>query len=111
IIEQLRGIRCPACIRRPGITVTSCPDAISRALLRQFPNLQRKMRPASTAPTQFDQLPLLHSSGVDEVVTAQTAGIMQSALPVSNPCPECGQELIPGSGCYTCSNCGYSKCG
>lgn len=111
IIEQLRGIRCPACIRRPGITVTSCPDAISRALLRQFPNLQKKVQPATMTPTQFDQLSLLHSSGADEVVTAQTAGIMQSALPVSNPCPECGQELIPESGCFTCSNCGYSKCG
>lgn len=32
IVEQLRGIRCPACIRRPGIKVTSCPDAIARAL-------------------------------------------------------------------------------
>jgi len=26
------------------------------------------------------------------------------------PCPECGQEMVPESGCWTCSNCGFSKC-
>ncbi|NTW05953.1 MAG: vitamin B12-dependent ribonucleotide reductase, partial [Peptococcaceae bacterium] len=32
ITEQIRGIRCPACIRREGVNVTSCPDAISRVI-------------------------------------------------------------------------------
>ncbi|MGE5553802.1 MAG: ribonucleotide reductase N-terminal alpha domain-containing protein [Betaproteobacteria bacterium] len=32
IYEQLRGIRCPACLRRPGVNVTSCPDAIAKAI-------------------------------------------------------------------------------
>lgn len=26
-----------------------------------------------------------------------------------NKCPECGEQLIPDSGCYSCT-CGYSKC-
>lgn len=25
-------------------------------------------------------------------------------------CPECGKVLMPLEGCYTCSDCGYSKC-
>lgn len=25
-------------------------------------------------------------------------------------CPECGVELEVTGGCYTCRNCGYSKC-
>ncbi|HHW13659.1 MAG TPA: adenosylcobalamin-dependent ribonucleoside-diphosphate reductase, partial [Firmicutes bacterium] len=32
IYEQLRGIRCPSCLRRPGVSVTSCPDAIAKAI-------------------------------------------------------------------------------
>jgi ribonucleoside-diphosphate reductase alpha chain len=26
-------------------------------------------------------------------------------------CPECGESLNPEGGCWTCSSCGYSKCG
>ena len=26
-------------------------------------------------------------------------------------CPDCGSELVSESGCLTCKNCGYSKCG
>jgi ribonucleoside-diphosphate reductase alpha chain len=26
------------------------------------------------------------------------------------PCPECGAEMKPDSGCFICTACGYSKC-
>jgi repressor LexA len=29
---------------------------------------------------------------------------------VEKSCPECGQELIPDSGCSYCPICGWSKC-
>ena len=32
IIQQLKGIRCPSCLRQPGVPVTSCPDAIAKAM-------------------------------------------------------------------------------
>ncbi len=32
-------------------------------------------------------------------------------MAVSNKeCPECGEEMIPEGGCWTCPFCGYSKC-
>lgn len=30
---------------------------------------------------------------------------------MKNKCPECGQMLQFGSGCYHCPDCGYGKCG
>jgi len=36
IIEQIRGIRCPACMRREGVNVTSCPDAIARIIKKNI---------------------------------------------------------------------------
>ena len=32
ILDQIKGIRCAACIRREGVKVMSCPDAIARVI-------------------------------------------------------------------------------
>lgn len=34
IVDQLKGIRCPSCLRKEGVKATSCPDAIARCLMR-----------------------------------------------------------------------------
>lgn len=83
IIEQIRGIRCPACIRREGVNVTSCPDAIARAL-------QSVTKASAVAHV-----------GQNEQAAAQQYG----------RCPECGEPMIMESGCHICKSCGYSKCG
>lgn len=83
IIEQIRGIRCPACIRRDGVNVTSCPDAIARAL--------QSVTKAS----------VVTRVGQNEQAAAQHYG----------QCPECGEPMIMESGCHICKSCGYSKCG
>ncbi len=101
IVEQLKGIRCPSTIRRPGMQATSCPDAIAR-VIEKVKNFQ------SDAP----------------------GGVPDAAAEVPNPqagrrwfppesgdtaaarfCPDCGAKLTHEGGCVICRNCGYSKCG
>jgi len=75
IIEQLRGIRCPAALKNPEAEGLSCPDLIGQTL-------------------------------------AKDADIaLQVPEPRVDSCPDCGKELQFESGCITCRNCGYSKCG
>ncbi|WP_300298353.1 vitamin B12-dependent ribonucleotide reductase, partial [uncultured Intestinimonas sp.] len=51
IITQLKGIRCPSCIRQPGIPVTSCPDAIAKAIQKVMKASQKgTIPPAPAAP-------------------------------------------------------------
>lgn len=35
---------------------------------------------------------------------------LKTLLKSVNLCPDCGVELIPSGSCYTCQNCGYSRC-
>ncbi|HOC06605.1 MAG TPA: vitamin B12-dependent ribonucleotide reductase [Bacillota bacterium] len=89
IVEQLRGIRCPACIRRPGVNVTSCPDAIAKALKKSVAN------PAPISLQQF----------------AKERPIASAAATGGGQCPDCGSPIQHEGGCTICLNCGYSHCG
>ncbi|MEG2569875.1 MAG: vitamin B12-dependent ribonucleotide reductase [Clostridia bacterium] len=84
IIKQLKGIRCPSTIRQPGMKVSSCPDAIARAIERVI---------AKTPPKAAE-------------VVAEDTSISQI-----RKCPECGADVEHEGGCVTCRECGYSKCG
>jgi len=88
IIEQLRGIRCTACIRRPGVKVTSCPDAIAKAIKKNFED---------APPISLQQF------------AAEPAAAMESGK--ISKCPECGTEINHEGGCTICLSCGYSHCG
>ncbi len=85
LVEQLRGIRCPACIRREGIKVTSCPDAISKAI--------------SKVETTYNQ------NNAQKEIT----GAKEQAS--NDICPDCGKKVSFQEGCNICLHCGYSKCG
>lgn len=85
IVEQLRGIRCPACIRRPGVKVTSCPDAIAKALKKNVANQ-----------------PGISLQQFAKEVKGQTT---------TSKCPECGDAIQHEGGCIICLSCGYSHCG
>ena len=88
IEDQLKGIHCPACqmAKSKGhqIDGLSCPDIISRTI-KEF---------VDSGWTLCQQ-------------------INEDEKPMTTPgpkCPECGEPLIANSGCYSCVNCGYSKC-
>ncbi len=96
IIEQLRGIRCHSTLRRKGVGVLSCPDAIGRALE------QVKAHINGGTPRAID------SMAVKKAPSMPTAKAKSNA---SNLCPECSHELEAEGGCNICRGCGYSHCG
>lgn len=80
ILDQIKGIRCVACIVDPETWVLSCPDAIGKTIEKYV-----------NGTVRFDM----------NVARGPQALLL---------CPECGGVLIPQDGCATCANCGYSRC-
>jgi len=97
IVEQLQGIRCSACIRREGINVTSCPDAISKVI--------KKYYTADSAQGSKE----LAATFAEVAVKATSATALKGDA--RNTCPECGAAINHEGGCVVCISCGYSKCG
>ena len=91
IIDQLKGIRCPAAIRNKKSQCLSCPDAIATSLKKAIKQLGS---PISIVETDTDYEPI----DEDEEPTKSAA------------CPECGQPIYNAEGCVMCPSCGYSKC-
>lgn len=108
ITEQIKGIRCPACIRREGVNVMSCPDAIARVISKysevgiDFANRQKGTRRAP--------LPLAKENAGQWEKPVEDTVILTGAAP-DNICPECGSQIHHECGCVVCTHCGYSKCG
>ena len=84
IVRQLRGIRCPHPVWQNGKLILSCPDAIALVLQRYIDEKNGKQ------PSQAD---------------------VSAAGTRSDACPECGGQLKHESGCETCMDCGFSRCG
>ncbi len=100
IIEQLKGIRCPAPSWEKGGRIFSCSDAIARVMERRLVKAKREEKdgPPSVTGPLFGAAP----AGV----TAKKK--MASVVGV---CPDCGGALWHVEGCMVCRSCGYSKCG
>ena len=88
VIDTLKSIQCQSCAfakaKGNKIDGTSCPDIISKCLKQSYSSKK-----------------LVSNTKFTKVITQET--------PISNKCPECGQELVHSGGCIQCS-CGYSKC-
>ena len=120
IITQLKGIRCPSCLRQPGVPVTSCPDAIAKAIEKVMRAAQKNDIPPCPSAIQVPAPPM---KSVAPAVPAPQPGVPQDPRTLVSPdmtpaeaklakfCPECGSPLEHEGGCVTCRNCGYSKCG
>ncbi|MBC2723106.1 vitamin B12-dependent ribonucleotide reductase [Desulfosporosinus sp.] len=116
ITEQIKGIRCPACMRREGVNVTSCPDAIARVIRKynevgiDYSDVQKKAKATAleAESTGAVKREATHSEKVAEKVTGKKG---RSKVSAANACPECGKSINHESGCVVCTHCGYSKCG
>lgn len=95
VIDQMKGIRCVSCIRRGGVKVLSCPDAISRAMEKM---LQIQIKEGND---RKEALPAVEVEKDDEFTPSQ---FLRS-------CPECNSTVEIVGRCFSCRSCGYSKCG
>ncbi|OUN13489.1 ribonucleoside-diphosphate reductase, adenosylcobalamin-dependent [Flavonifractor sp. An9] len=100
IIQQLKGIRCPSCLRQPGVPVTSCPDAIAKSL--------EKVLKVSQGNRETVPAPI---SATTKAAPIPRPGMTPAEAKLAKFCPECGAKLEHEGGCVTCRDCGYSKCG
>ena len=99
LIRQLKGIRCPSTIRQQGMAVTSCPDAIAKAI-------EKVMQASKT--NQIPPCPPPMGAGRKG---RPAPDLTPAEAPLAKSCPEGGAPVEPEGGCVTCRNCGYSKCG
>ncbi len=107
IIEQVKGIRCPACIRREGVNVTSCPDAIARVIKEYVELGKGKVNSVKvTSQPAVEEKPVQTKSA--SITNPQKT---RATVAEGNACPECGMGINHESGCVVCTHCGYSKCG
>lgn len=119
LVEQLKGIRCHSTLRKKGLKVLSCPDAIGR-VIEKVNNLHKQGLAAGMLPPIDPQVneaaqPCLNNCSLcshrDDCTHPQRKdnGVY---LPSSGArCPECGSEMEHEGGCVICRACGYSKCG
>lgn len=124
IMEQIKGIRCPACVRREGVAVTSCPDAISR-VLQKYRNVGFSDKKGSPGFVSTDKEEIFFSGilrefsaeaakkgeKISSYATKELSKKAQEELAIAQACPECGMPISHESGCIVCIHCGYSKCG
>jgi ribonucleoside-diphosphate reductase, adenosylcobalamin-dependent len=112
ITEQVKGIRCPACIRREGVSVTSCPDAIAR-VIRKYNEVGINVTNTQTGVQETAPIAKRSSMAAREIsATEKVIGKkVRTGVAPANACPECGKPINHESGCVVCTHCGYSKCG
>jgi ribonucleoside-diphosphate reductase alpha chain len=102
VIEKLKGIRATDSISWDrGLKLYSVPDAIAKALEITLGITSFKTTPFSERGRETGDGRQL---GVAKHPDAKTE--VKPAM-----CKECGENmLVYESGCYTCKNCGYTKC-
>lgn len=102
IIDQLKNISCPACLRLrtkgERLDGQSCPDIIARALQEEYESgfFSMNAHPSIKQETQKA-----------DVTTCEEDGDL-ARFPTL--CPECKTKLKHEGGCVSCDNCGWTKC-
>ena len=95
IINELREARCQGCqeLRKQGKKVSlSCGNAIADALQKAYKEL-------NLIPVKEESKPI--EAKKEQVKVVKTNLLI---------CPECGEQLKSEGRCFSCPNCGFSKC-
>lgn len=99
IIDQLKGIRCPAPSFSKGGVILSCSDAIARVLERN-----RDKIPGLVGIKNGN-----NCIAVEEQVNTEN-NISKLDIGLCPECPDCGSMLEFKEGCAMCNSCGFSRC-
>lgn len=96
IIGELREAKCAGCqeLRKQGKKVSlSCGNAIADALQKAYKELQSAKIASKESEKHVEialKKPQKHANGLT--------------------CPECGEQLKSEGRCFSCPNCGFSRC-
>ena len=102
IIDQLNSCgTCPSyavrtATKRDTSKGSCCPVAIGNALLDMYNAMQTEIGSDEEYEGECKEYEFLGEYNEDEI---------------TNPCPQCGEELTFEGGCNICKSCGWSKCG
>lgn len=103
IIDQLKGIRCPAPAFGKGGVILSCSDAVARVLERNIEKIADL-----TGIESINQK--IKNGTVDAAQIKLNLGGCKSDLGHCPECPDCGAMLEFSEGCVMCPSCGFSRC-
>lgn len=134
LIEQLKGIRCPAVIRinnkKKEIKGLSCPDIIGRMIEKMMEEREKKnihscsedakkkklddeikvdgfIGVADESEDTSEYLTDVHQEERNEVNRVDFNLMKQK---FREKCPDCSESVEADGGCRICKNCGWSKC-
>ena len=97
IIDQLNSTGvCPSyavrtATKRDTSKGSCCPMAVGNALLEMYDEMQRE----------------LNEEVIEEELENKAKKVSKK---ITNPCPQCGEELVAEGGCFSCKACSYSRC-
>ncbi len=136
LVEQLKGIRCTSTIRKPGLTVTSCPDAIGKVIQKVMKLQNGNGNGNGNGHGLSNGSAYDNGNGNGNALTkdhgygnSNNHGLLNedytykyrdtAAMYMDDEdegqgvpaCPDCGTPVEHEGGCVVCRNCGYSKCG
>lgn len=103
IIDQLKGIRCPAPAFGKGGVILSCSDAVARVLERNID----KIADLTGIESINDSL---KKGSIEAAQIKLDLGGCKSDLGHCPECPDCGAMLEFSEGCVMCPACGFSRC-
>ena len=86
----------------------------SRVIPEKAPELYRKLKcpfcEGDYWAWKVDNEPRCPHCGIRDYIHPTRLIRLDGTFKVTDPCPQCGSQLIHQEGCLLCHACGYSKC-